>query len=76
MPKIMDSHGEKSLWIELGLLGFVVILLVCCATFTGVGRSYGRTDMMKQAVKAGVAEWVVDKDGVVQFQWIKEGDSK
>lgn len=67
----MNSESEKSLWIELGLLVLLVIILVCCAIFTGVGKHYGKSEMMKQAVEAGVGEWTVDKDGSVQFRWIK-----
>lgn len=68
----MNSKSEKSLWIELELLALLVIILVCCAIFTGVGKHYGKIEIMKQAVEAGVAKWIVDKDGVVQFQWVKD----
>ena len=68
----MNSESEKSLWLELLLLFILVVILVCCAVFTGVGKSYGKNEMMKQAVEAGVAEWTVDKDGCVKFQWISK----
>lgn len=68
----MDSESEKSFWIELGLLGLLVMILVCCVIFTAVGKQYGKNEVQKQAVQAGVAEWTVDKDGVVKFQWIKD----
>ena len=67
----MNSESEKSLWIELGLLALLVIILVCCAIFTSVGKRYGKSEIMKQAVEAGVGEWTVDKDGSVQFRWKK-----
>lgn len=67
----MNSESEKSLWVELGLLALLVIILVCCAIFTSVGKQYGKIEIMKQAVEAGVGEWTVDKDGSVQFRWVK-----
>lgn len=67
----MNSESEKSLWIELGLLALLVIILVCCMIFTSVGKQYGKIEIMKQAVEAGAGEWTVDKDGSVQFRWIK-----
>ena len=70
----MNSESEKSLWVELLLLFILVVILVCCAVFTGVGKSYGKNEMMKQAVEAGVAEWTVDKDGCVKFQWISTSE--
>ena len=70
----MNSESEKSLWVELLLLFILVVILVCCAVFTWVGKSYGKNEMMKQAVEAGVAEWTVDKDGCVKFQWISKGE--
>ena len=70
----MNSESEKSLWVELLLLFILVVILVCCAVFTGVGKSCGKNEMMKQAVEAGVAEWTVDKDGCVKFQWISKSE--
>ena len=70
----MNNESEKSLWVELLLLSMLVIVLVCCAVFTGVGKSYGKNEIMKEAVEAGVAEWTVDKDGCVKFQWISKSE--
>ena len=51
------------------LLGFFIGAII--AVYAGcVAEHCGRTAVYKEAIAAGVAEYVVDKSGVVSFRFI------
>lgn len=70
----MDAHGEKSLMAEIILIFGLLLLLLCVAVGGWRGKAYGRYEIKKQAVQAGVAEWIVDEDGTVGFRWKAKGE--
>lgn len=70
----MDAHGEKSLMAEIILIFGLLLLLLCVAVGGWIGKAYGRYEIKKQAVQAGVAEWVVDDEGIVEFRWKAKGE--
>ena len=71
---MMDAHGEKSLMAEILLIVGLLLLLLCVAIGGWIGKTYGRYEIKKQAVQAGVAEWVVDEQGTVDFRWKAKGE--
>ena len=46
-----------------------VLFMAGFAVGTFVGCVYAADRQRKQAVQAGVGEWVVDKDGWTSFRW-------
>ena len=57
-------------WEALTLAGVIIAL---CVMSTFVGRGIGVTNMRQEAVKHGVAEWVVvDESGNTEFRWKAE----
>ena len=70
----MDAHGEKSLVAEIMLIFGLFFLLICVAIAGWVGKATGRYEIKKQAIQAGVAEWIVDEEGIVEFRWKAKGE--
>ena len=60
--------------IELFLIVALILLVPCVAVSGWIGATYGRNDIKKQAVQAGVAEWIVDDEGIVEFRWKAKGE--
>lgn len=55
-----------------GLLEFVPVIIcgaLWVAVVFGIGVALGRAEVRQKAVKAGVAEWVVDESGNVTFRF-------
>ena len=69
----MDARGEKSLMAEMLLIAWLLFSLLCIAIGGWIGKTTGRYEIKKQAVQAGVAEWIVDEEGTVEFRWKAKG---
>lgn len=70
----MDARGEKSLMVEMLLIAWLLFTLLCIAIGGWTGKTYGRYEIKKQAIQAGVAEWIVDENGTVEFRWKAKGE--
>jgi hypothetical protein len=49
---------------------FAILLIITCAFITGGMNAYSRFE--RDAVKANVAYWTVDENGISKFHWITE----
>ena len=70
----MDAQGEKSLMVEMCLIAGLLFLISCVAVSGWIGKTTGRYEIKKQAIQAGVAEWIVDEEGTVEFRWKAKGE--
>ena len=52
------------------VLGIIELVLLGVAFFAGM--EYQRAAMQREAVAAGVAEWVADESGEPVFEWGKK----
>ena len=63
----MDEYFKYRLWALVGVFCSSIIL----GEFIGAHAT--RTSLTKQAIKAGVAKWVVNPEtGETKFEWIKD----
>tara|TARA_R110000868_G_scaffold115224_1_gene307829 strand:- start:523 stop:711 length:189 start_codon:yes stop_codon:yes gene_type:complete len=53
--------------ISAGILAFT--FFVSCAACVALGLNTGETNLRKEAIRAGHAEWVADASGKPQFKW-------
>ena len=70
----MDAHGEKSLITEMLFIAWSISSVLCIAIGGWIGKTTGRYEIKKQAIQAGVAEWIVDEEGTVEFRWKAKGE--
>jgi hypothetical protein len=70
----MDARGEKTLMAEMLLIAWLLFSLLCIALGGWIGKTTGRYEIKKQAIQAGVAEWIVDEEGTVEFRWKAKGE--
>jgi len=69
----MRNETENALAFGL-LVGFLVGVTI--AIVIGVIAEHcGSTNVRKSAIAAGVGQYVVDKDGKVDFQWVANPES-
>ena len=70
----MDAHGEKSLLTEILVIAWTISSVLCIAVGDHIGKTIGKYEIKKQAIQAGVAEWIVDEEGTVEFRWKAKGE--
>lgn len=64
----MKSEFDKVLLIPIGMLA--ILALGGMFSFGDhLGIQKGKREMMQEAVRANVAEWVADKDGKPEFRF-------
>ena len=68
----MSNSNEEAWGCAIAIIA-AILLLVFVAGFkfgSGMGgRMLGQDEMRFEAVKAGAAEWVIDADQSMKFQW-------
>jgi hypothetical protein len=65
----MNAESEKSLILEIMFLIFLVVWLFSSIACLHIGKYNGELKIKKQAIQNNAAEYIVDRDGNVTFQW-------
>lgn len=58
------------------LIGFLCLLVLMAGIGFYSGMQYSNTGHKRELIQRGLAEWVVDKNGNVEFRWNEAKEAK